>query len=298
MKYDLIIVGMGPAGISGAIYAMRSGLEVLVLEKNAPGGLMNQTNVVNNYPGYPSITGPDLSAKFFEHLVSLKIPYQINEVTDILDGDPYKKVVTKKGTFETKTVVIATGRENKKLGLANEKELMGKGISYCALCDGSLYKDKIVTVIGAGNSAFEEGLYLANIAKEVIILSRSEQIIADDILQDKLAEKKNVTIKFNVQVKEIMGQDKLEKVVLSNGEELITDGLFIYIGYVPATDYVRDLGICNEDGYIIVDNKNETKIKGIYAAGDITKKHVYQIVTASSDGVEAVISAYNYIKSK
>lgn len=294
MIYDLIIIGAGPAGVSAAIYGKRSGMNIKVFEKGLIGGLMNYTNLVENYPGYKSISGPDLAIQFKGHLQEVDVDVTKEEVVKLIPGE-IKTVVTNKDKYQAKTVIVATGRSPKRLGLPNEKELLGRGISYCALCDAPLYKGKRVVVVGSGNSAFEEGTYLAKFAKEVIVLTRNANIRADEILQEKMKDLKNVTIKSNASITKINGKDKVESVIINNEEELEVDGVFIYIGYEPATKFMEELGLCNDRGYIEVNNKYETKVEGVYAVGDIDTKNLYQIVTAVSEGATAAVNAYNKI---
>ena len=295
--YDLIIIGAGPSGVAAAIYAKRSGLNTIIIEKGIIGGLMNYTNLVENYPGFTSITGPELSEKFKEHLESLDIEIKKEEVINLIPGE-VKKVITKNNEYTAKCVLVATGRSPKKLGLSGEDKLFGRGISYCALCDAPFYKGKVVAVVGSGNSAFEEGTYLAKFAKEVIVLTRGSSPRADEFLQDKLKEYKNVTIRSNTNIKKINGTDKLESIIINdNEEELKVDGLFIYVGYEPATKFMIDLGVCDERGYILTDDKYETKVDGVFAVGDVEKKNIYQIVTAVSEGATAAVNVYSKISN-
>ncbi len=294
--YDVIIIGAGPAGISAAIYAKRSGMKTLVLEKGMPGGLVNYTSLVENYPGYKDISGPDLAMKFYEHLQSTGAEIKTEEATKIIPGD-VKKVITKNSEYETKTIIIACGRKARELGLENEDKFKGKGISYCALCDGPLFKDKIVAVYGGGNSAFEEGLYLSTFAKEVFVLNRSKSLRADSVFQDRIKERSNIKFFDECTVTKINGKEKLESVEINGNETINADGLFIYIGFLPATDFLKELDLCNERGYIAVNDKYETKFPGIYAIGDVDDKNIYQIVTAVSEGATAAVNAYAKINN-
>ncbi len=296
MIYDLIIIGAGPAGISAAIYAKRSGMNTLVLEKGMPGGLVNYTSEVENYPGYKSIYGPDLAMKFYEHLLETKVEIKAEEAIKLIPGD-IKKVVTKKNEYQAKTVIIACGRKARELGIENEDKFKGHGISYCALCDGPLYKDKIVAVYGGGNSAFEEGLFLSGIAKEVVVLNRSKALRADNIFQNRIKEKTNIRFFDECKITKLNGTDKLESVEINNNETINIDGLFVYIGFLPATDFLKELDLCNEQGYISVNENYETKLSGIYAVGDVDTKNIYQIVTATSEGATAAVNAYNKISN-
>ena len=297
MIYDIIIIGMGPAGMSAGIYAKRSGMSVLVFEKSAPGGLINKTSNVDNYLGFDDILGPDLAFKMYEHFKDADIEHKITEVTKVtLDGD-IKLVHTEKEVYKAHTVLIATGRKSKKLPLENAEKLEGKGISYCALCDGKLYQGKDVAIVGAGNSAIEEGTYLAKICKNVYILNRLG-INADDILVEEINTYPNVKLLNQVSITKLNETEgHLSSVTLNTGEEIEVDGVFVYIGYEQASESVKELGITNDFGYIKVDQFHETSIKGIYAAGDIVQKKIYQIINAASEGAEAAINANKYINS-
>lgn len=292
--YDVIVIGMGPAGITSALYLKRANLNCLIIEKNTPGGLLNKTSTVENYPGIIQITGPDLAYKFYEQLNAQQIPQKFEEVKEIIDNNDYKKVITNKGEYTAKKIIIAIGREPKKLKNTNEERLEGKGISFCSLCDGTLYKNEEVSIIGGGNSALEEALYLSDICKKVTIINKSNSLKGDSILIDKVNDKENIEVINNSEVKEFHGKnDKLEYVTLKTDKEdkdLYVKACFIFIGYEPATKFLKNLDILDEKGYINVDEARRTKIKGIYAAGDIVKKEAYQIITASSDGAIAAVS--------
>lgn len=290
MKYDSIIIGMGVAGISAAIYAKRAGNNVLLIEKERPGGILNIIDNIENYPGVKSISGPDLSYELFEQVNYLNIPYKIEEVTEIIVENDIKIVKTDKGNYECQSVLIATGRSPILLNLPREKELFGKGISTCALCDGSLYKDKTVAVLGGGNSALQEALYLSKIVKKLYLIHRRDEFRAESELVEKVKSTENIEIKYNAQItRYIEENDHLSGIELNESEKLEVDGLFIYIGYAPKTEFASKLGITNEAGYIEVDENYETKVPGIYGAGDIIIKKVYQIVTAAAEGATAAI---------
>lgn len=296
MIYDVIIIGAGPGGISAAIYAKRSGMKTLVLEKGMPGGLVNYASLVENYPGYKNISGPDLAMKFYEHLLETKVDIKPEEAIKIIPGD-IKEVITKNGSYKAKTIIIACGRKARELGLENEEKFKGKGISYCALCDGPLFKNKVVAVYGGGNSAFEEGLFLSTFAKEVIVLNRSKSLRADNIFQERIKNKTNIKFFDECLITKLNGNDKLESVEINNNETINVDGLFIYIGFLPATDFIKELDICNSQGYVAVNDQYETKYAGIFAVGDVDSKNIYQIVTAVSEGATAAVNAYNKISN-
>lgn len=287
--YDLIVVGMGIGGITAGIYAKRGNLNVLLLDKGAPGGMLNNIEVISNYPGLMNIKGADFSTKLLEQVKDLEIPYKFEEVTDLKVEGNLKTVITNKGEYQAETVIIATGTKPKFLGLDNEKDLLGRGISTCATCDGAFYKNKDVAVVGSGSSALQESLYLAKICRKVYILNRKDVFKGEKILEKNVRKTENIELIFNVNVKEYNEVDgKIESIILDNGQKLEVSGVFIYIGYKPNTDMFKDLEITDETGYIEVNENYETKIKGVYAIGDVIKKNVYQLVTAASDAVYAV----------
>lgn len=287
--YDVIIVGMGIGGITAGIYAKRANLNVLLLDKSAPGGLLNNIDLISNYPGFIDIKGPDLALKLFEQVKSIEIPYKLEEVIKIKVNEDIKEVITNSNTYQTKNIIIATGTHPKYLGLDNEKELLGRGLSTCALCDGTFYKDKVIAVVGNGNSALQESLYLAKLAKKVYLLNRKDSFKGEEYLQDKVKNKENIEIKYNVSITKYNEvNNKIESIQLSNNEKIKVSGVFIYVGYKANSELVNDLDIINADGRIMVDNNCETKIKGLYAVGDVNDKGIYQLITASNDGVIAI----------
>ena len=296
MIYDLIIIGLGPAGISAAIYAKRAGIKILGLESEAPGGLLNKINAVDNYPGYKHVMGPDLAFQMYEQINDLGVEYKIKKVTNIEVNGDIKRVYCNEEVFETKNIIIATGRKAKKLGLKNENKFVGKGVSYCATCDGALYKGKDVAVVGGGNSAIEEALYLANIVNKVYLIHRRDEFRAEQELVDNLKDMNNIEILYNRTVTELVGEKNLEKIVLDDGKELEVSCLFTYVGYEPYSDFLSDLSITDEKGYIKVDENYQTSIKGIYAVGDAILKKVYQIVTATSEGAIAALEVAKRVK--
>lgn len=290
MEYDAIIIGMGIAGITAAIYAKRAGNNILILEKERPGGILNGIDQIDNYPGFTTISGPDLSYKLFEQINELNIPYKMEEVVEITLENKMKIVKTAKEKYRCKNVLIATGRSPILLGLPKEKELMGHGISTCALCDGNLYKDKTVAVLGGGNSALQEALYLSKLVKKLYLIHRRDEFRADHQLIDQIKETKNIEIIYNAQITAYEEENNcLKGIILNEEKKVLVDGLFIYIGYTPKTDFASSLGITNEVGYIEVDENYETKVAGIYGAGDIIIKKVYQLVTAAAEGATAAI---------
>ncbi len=297
-KYDVIIIGAGPAGITAAIYLKRANLNCAIIEKEVPGGQLNKSSLIENYPGYQSITGPDLAMKFYDQINNLNIKQIFKEVTNIKLNNDTKIITLKNGeTIETTHIIIAIGRSPKKLSGKSSRSLEGKGISFCSLCDGNLYKNEDVSIIGAGNSALEESLYLSDICKTVTIINRGPTLKGDNILIERIKTKNNIKAIYNTTVESFNEKEGiLESVTLSNKEILKTKACFIFIGYEPATKFLKNLEILDEKGYIKVDDEKRTKIKGIYAAGDVVKKEAFQIVTATSDGALAAVSCIKDIK--
>lgn len=287
--YDLIIIGMGISGISAAVYAKRNNMKVLMIEKNAPGGLLNQINIVENYPGYDTIVGTELSYKLFEQINYNKIEYVIDEVINVENNDEVKKIITKKKIYEAKKVIIASGRIPRRLEVTNEDKFIKKGISNCALCDGNLYKNKDIAVIGGGNSALEEALYLSKIVNKISLIHRNSDFKADEKLIKGVKDTSNIDIIYNSNVTEFIGDDKLEGIVLNNGKTINIDGVFEYVGYIPKNDFIKELDLVDSNGYITVNDKYQTKVDGIYAVGDCIKKDNYQLITGASDGAACAI---------
>lgn len=292
--YEVVVIGSGIAGMTAAIYLKRAGVDVCLVEKYAPGGLLLKTSSIENYPGFSDITGPDLATNIYEQIKNLNIPYIFDEVIEVED----KKVTLKKQVIICKAIIIATGRKPLKLGLENEEELTGKGVSYCAYCDGTLYKGREVAVVGGGNSTLEEALYLAKICKKVIIIRRKDKLMSDKILIEEVEKTKNIKILYNTTVEKFIAKDNILNELVINSKDkskkLKVAACFIFIGFGPATDIFKDLGITNERGYIEINNKMETKIPFIYACGDVVNKSLFQLVTCVSEGA---IAATSYIRS-
>ena len=287
--YDVIIIGMGIGGITAGIYGKRAGLNVLMFEKSAPGGMLQKIDKIQNYPGFSEISGPDLALNLFNQVKEIGVPFKFEEVFDVEITEGSKKVITKNGTYEAKNVIVATGRTPKYLGLDNEKDYLGRGLSTCANCDGSLYKGEDIAVVGSGNSALQESLYLANIVNKVYLLHRGVNFKGDDALVERVRNTQNIEIVDGVNIKKINEVDgKIESVTLDNEKTINVKGVFIYIGYKPDTEMFKKLDITNINGDIIVSENFETEIDGLYAIGDCAKKGVYQLVTAASDGCIAV----------
>lgn len=297
LNFDCIIIGAGVAGMTSALYLKRAGINVLVIEKQYVGGQINKTYTIQNYPGFKEIDGPTLAISIEEQLKNLNVPILYDEVLEIKEDNEYKKVITKKEELLSKSIIIATGKEERKLNIPLEKELVGKGISYCATCDGNFFKNESVAVVGAGNTAMEDSLYLSNICSKVYLINRSDNFHkADNILLDQVKRKENISIITNSVITTLLqNDDKLQGIIINNKDEIKINGLFIVIGSVPNIEFAKSLNLQNDKGYIIVDNKMQTNISGIYACGDIIKKDLYQIVTAASDGAIAANSVKKYL---
>lgn len=292
LNFDCVIVGAGVAGMTSALYLKRAGLNVAIIEKNYVGGQINKTYTIQNYPGFLEIDGPTLSLNIKNQLDELKVPIIYQEVIKIESSDKLKKVITTKEEYNTKTIIIATGRTERKLNLSLEEELVGHGISYCATCDGNFFKGEEVAVIGGGNTAMEDALYLSNICPKVYLINRSSNFSkADKILYEKVKNSKNINILTDCVVDTLEQKNgSLSGVILNNNQKLNIKGLFIAIGSVPDIEFLKSLELATDNNYIIVDEHMETSISGIFACGDIIKKDLYQIITAASEGAIAANS--------
>lgn len=293
--YDVVIIGMGCAGMSAGIYAKNSGLNALILEENYPGGILNKVSIIDNYLGFNDITGPDLVEKMFEHVKNNGVLYKFERVLKIEDKEEYKVLTTTKNIYKTKSIIFASGRKARNTNIESEKKFEGKGISYCAICDAPFFKGKDIVVLGAGSSAFEEAIYLSKVVNSVKILVKKD-ISALDELVDSAKAIKNIEIIDGVYVTDFIGEDKLTGVKLNNDEIINCDGAFVYYGYTADTEYLKNLDIIDERGYIVVDNSMRTKVPFIYACGDTIKKDLYQVATAVSEGAIAAVSARKDIK--
>lgn len=302
IQYELIIIGSGPAGMSAAVYASRAELKTLIVESSAPGGKMVKTHLVENYPGEKSITGVDLSMKMHEHSLSFGASYAYGNVIEVKQIEGGFEVVTEHGeTFTSKVVIAATGTVERKIGLEKEDELVGKGVSYCAVCDGAFYKDREVVVVGGGNSALDESLYLTQFASKVTIIIRRDVFRGEVGTQEKVYNNPKIEIvKKHVPV-EIMTENgvfsglKVENVDTKEQQIISGSCLFPYIGSDPATAYLKNLGVLDDQGYSLVNEKMETAVKGLYTVGDMNSKTLRQIVTATADGAIAAQEAIAFI---
>lgn len=300
--YDVIIIGAGPAGMTAAVYTSRANLTTLMIERGMPGGQMATTEDIENYPGFESIVGPELSTKMFEHAKKFGAEYAYGDVDRVVDKGEIKEVIVGDKTYEAYTVIIATGAEYRKLGAPGEEELTGRGVSYCAVCDGAFYKGREIAVIGGGDSAVEEGMYLTRFADKVTIIHRRDELRAQKIIQDRAFDNEKIEFIWNKQVESVNEKDgvigSLTLVDTKDGSksEFDTEGMFVYVGTDPLTAPFKDLDILDENGYVVTNEDMETKVPGIYAAGDVREKLLRQIVTATGDGSIAAQAAQKYIE--
>lgn len=300
--HDLIIIGAGPAGMTAAVYASRANLSTVMIERGMPGGQMATTDAIENYPAFESILGPELSTKMFEHAQKFGAKYEYGDVDKVVDHGEVKEVIVGEKSYKAYAVIVATGAEYRKLGAPGEEELTGRGVSYCAVCDGAFYQGREIVVIGGGDSAVEEGMYLTRFADKVTIIHRRDELRAQKIIQDRAFENEKIEFLWNKQVKSVNEKDgKIGSVTLidtQDGSEsqFDTEGMFVYVGMDPLTDSVKHLGITNENGYILTNEDMETTVPGIFAAGDVREKMLRQIVTATGDGSIAAQAVQKYIE--
>ncbi len=287
--YDVIIIGMGIGGITAGIYAKQANMKMLMFEGRMPGGILNNINVIENYPALPQVKGMDFAANLLKQVTDMEMEYKNEAVLKIEIKKDKKIVHADSGIYETKNIIMATGRKPRFLGLENEKDLLGKGLSTCALCDGSFYKGKNIAVVGGGNSALQEAIYLSKVVNKIYLLVRKDTFRGNKRLSNEVLKNDKIEVKFNTEIKQINEIDGVVKdVTLNNGETIDAVGVFIYAGFTPDSDLVKDLGITNESGYIVVDHNCETKIEGLYAVGDIISKELYQLITAANEGAVAI----------
>ncbi|PTF77449.1 thioredoxin-disulfide reductase [Staphylococcus chromogenes] len=301
-RYDVAIIGAGPAGMTASVYASRANLDTVMIERGMPGGQMANTEEVENFPGFEMISGPDLSSKMFEHAKKFGAEYQYGDIKGIEDKGDYKVIDLGSSQVEATAVIIATGAEYKKIGVPGESELGGRGVSYCAVCDGAFFKNKNVYVIGGGDSAVEEGTFLTKFADKVTIVHRRDKLRAQKILQDRAFKNEKIDFIWNHTLKSVneengkVGSLTLVSTVDGSEQTVEADGLFVYIGMKPLTQPFENLGITNDAGYIVANPDMSTAVKGIYVAGDVREKGLRQIVTATSDGSIAAQSVQEYIE--
>ena len=298
--YDTIIIGAGPAGMTAALYAARSNLKVALIEGGLPGGQMNNTSDIENYPGYANISGPELAEKMFEPLENLGVEHLYGFVKNIENHGDVKKVITDDQEFETRTVIVATGSKHRFLGVPGEEELNSRGVSYCAVCDGAFFRDQDLLVVGGGDSAVEEAIFLTQFAKTVTIVHRRDELRAQKVLQDRAFANEKINFIWDSVVKEIKGENRVESVVIENVKtnqvtEHAFGGVFIYVGLDPVSDFTKDLQIQDESGWIVTDDHMKTSVAGVFAVGDVRQKDLRQVTTAVGDGAIAGQEAYKYI---
>lgn len=300
---DLIIIGAGPAGMSACLYATRAGVDVLMLDAGAPGGKLNVSAEIENWPGTKKKTGPELAYEMYEHALSFGGKQEYGEVINVIDHSEHKEVITNEQSLLAKTVLIATGTKERKMNIPLEEQLTGHGVSYCAVCDGPFFKGDEVAVIGGGNSALEEAIYLTKFASKVHLIVRRDVFRADKIIQDEVLNNDNIQVHFLKKPHHLIEKNnKVDKLALEDSKtgeisELSVKAVFPFVGLDPITEFVKDLGITDESGYIITDEMMQTKIPGIYAAGDVRKKVLRQVVTATNDGAIAGQQIAHYLQS-
>ena len=303
--YDVIIVGGGPAGLTAGIYACRAGLKTLLIERMMPGGQIGLTSTIENYPGFEKIDGVDLAVKMHNHAQNAGCEFDFAEVVSF-DFDGEEKIVnTHNASYKTKTIILSLGASAKQLQVENEKKFVGRGLSYCATCDGTLYKNKVVAVVGGGNTSLEDCIYLSGLAKTVYLIHRRDAFRGDDTLVKALNatanSNQNIKLLLNSKVTGLVGQDRLQSlqvqdIATGKTQAIDVDGLFVAIGRKPDTEILAGKINLDKNGYVITDEKMKTNLDGVFACGDIRVKSLRQIVTACSDGAIAAISAFEYVR--
>ncbi|KMK77473.1 thioredoxin-disulfide reductase [Alkalihalobacillus pseudalcaliphilus] len=301
--YDVIIAGAGPAGMTAAVYTSRANLKTVMIERGVPGGQMANTEEVENYPGFDHILGPELSNKMFEHAKKFGAEYAYGDIKEIVDEGEFKVVKAGSKEYKARAVIVTTGAEYKKLGIPGEKEYSGRGVSYCAVCDGAFFKERELVVIGGGDSAVEEAVYLTKFASKVTVIHRRDQLRAQKILQDRAFKNDKIEFVWDHVVNEVKGENgKVTSVTIEHtktGEvsDFATDGVFVYIGMLPLNQSVQNLGVLNDEGYIVTNADMETSVPGVFAAGDVREKTLRQIVTATGDGSIAAQQVQHYLET-
>jgi len=303
---DLVIIGSGPGGMTASIYAARATLNTVLVEKGVPGGQVTMSDEVENWPGIERISGAELALNMSQHAQAYDIDNITREVLEVIPGQDCHQVrFDNDEVLETQTIILGTGGSPRKLGIPGEEEHYGKGVSYCAVCDGFFFRDKTVIVVGGGDSACEEALYLAKLASKVYIAHRRDELRAGRLLQKRVMETANIEILWNtvltaINVKDADGVGAVDLQDTASGAQrsLDTDGVFVFIGFIPNNDVVPAAVELNDEGYVITDEKCETSVPGIYAVGDLRYKFARQIVTAAADGCTAALAAAQYVESK
>lgn len=299
--YDVIIIGSGPAGLSAAIYGQRARLNTLVLEKQPlSGGQILDTYEVDNYPGLPGMNGFDLGMKLREHADTMGASFVQNGVTKVEKAEEGFRVYTNKDTYDTRTVVFATGASHRKLMAPGEERLAGRGVSYCATCDGAFFRDKVTAVVGGGDVALGDALFLARACKKVYLIHRRDQLRGAGILQEQVKKAENIEIIWDTQVEEILGEEQVEKIRLYNKKEdsrseLDVDGVFVAVGIIPNSQLAEGLVSLDEGGYIVAGEDGRTSLDGVFAAGDVRTKQLRQVITAAADGANVITSVEHFL---
>ncbi|MCP9333357.1 thioredoxin-disulfide reductase [Lentilactobacillus hilgardii] len=302
-NYDVVVIGAGPGGMTAALYASRANLSVAMIDRGIYGGQMNNTAAIENYPGFKSIMGPDLAQQMYDSSVNFGAEYVYGSVESIEDKGNVKIVKTDSEEIEAKVVIIATGSEYKKLGIPSEHEYGGKGVSYCAVCDGAFFRNKNVVVVGGGDSAIEEATYLAGIVNHVTVIHRREQLRAQQVIQDRAFANDKIDFVWDTNVTEVLGDDKKVTAVktvnnkTNEESEIKTSGVFIYVGLLPMTEPFANLDITDADGWIKTNDQMATSVPGIYAIGDVRQKDLRQITTAVGEGGIAGQQAFKYVEA-
>lgn len=302
VQADVIIVGAGPGGLTAALYASRANLKTIIIEKGMPGGEINNTADVENYPGFKLISGPELANHIFESAMAFGAEHVYGDVEKIEVEGLTKKIHTSKTIYQAPVVIVATGANHRKLGVPGEELLAGKGVSYCAVCDGFFFRNRHVIVVGGGDSAVEEGTYLTQFADKVTIIHRRDELRAQKVLQNRAFANEKVNFVWDTVVEEIIGENNVEGVKVRNvkTDETSTieaDGVFVYVGLIPNSDTVKALNVTNEEGWIVTNNQMETSVPGLFAVGDVRHTNLRQIATAVGDGSQAGHMAYQYLMS-
>lgn len=304
--YDIVIIGSGPAGLTAGIYATRSNLKTLLIEKGMIGGQVTLTHEIDNYPAMNGINGFDLMSQMFDHATSLGVEFLNEEVLSVEDFKDYKLIKTTNKSIQAKTVILALGARARKLEVEGEAKFTNRGVAYCAVCDGSIYKNKPVVVVGGGNSAVEDAIYLSELASSVIMVNKKNDFSCNEVLKvriNELVESGKVSVFHDSVIYEIKGTNKVEELVVKCPEckfpSIKTDAVFVAVGRIPDSEIVKNLNLTMDSkGYIITNDEMETNLAGVYACGDVRKKEMNQIITACSDGAIAANSANKFIKIK
>lgn len=298
-KYDVIIIGAGPAGIAASIYLKRANVNCLLLESDAPGGLLNKIHKIENYPGFTDDTGSILAFRMYSQVESLGIDLKIEKVINIKNTNGSYEVFTKNNVFVSKYIIIATGRTPKKLEVKNSEKYEGKGISYCAVCDGALYRNKDIAIVGGGNTAIDTANYMSNIANKIYIINRSSNLRADQKGQEEIKKLENVNVLYNTKLKDIIGDDTgVQGVVLEDGTEINLSGIFVCIGQTNNSAFYQNLNLKTDNRGIVVDKDLKTTANNVYACGDSISKDLYQVVTATSEGAMVASNIIKLVRSK